>query len=381
MQLGLTSFGGPIAHLGYFNREYVQKRRWLSAEEYAALVSLCQLLPGPTSSQVGFLIGLRRAGIAGALAAWIGFTLPSAALMYAFAIFAPRVPGPLMQAVSHGLMLAAVVVVSQAVWNMARTLCPDWPRAVIALAAAAILAFHSNAVLQLLALAWGAAAGSVVCRKLKHAAIELPVAANHRMAWIALVVFCGLLIALPILGAFQHGSIALASIFCRAGALVFGGGHVVLPLLQDALVQGHWLSDEEFLAGYGFAQAMPGPLFTVAAYLGAASAPTHAALPWAALALLAIFLPGLLVSFAGLSFSTRLASIPGALAMLAGVNAAVVGVLGAALYNPIAVTAIRSATDAGAVIIGFALLQWRRVPPILVAALCVAASLALRVAS
>jgi chromate transporter len=381
LQLGLTSFGGPIAHLGYFNREYVQKRRWLSAEEYAAFVSLCQLLPGPTSSQVGFLIGLRRAGIFGALAAWVGFTLPSAVLMYAFAILAPHMPGPLMQALLHGLMLTAVAVVSQAVWSMARSLCPDWQRAAIALAAAALLAFHSNAMLQLLALAGGAIAGSIVCRKLKFAIVELPAAAHHRTAWIALTVFCGLLIALPALSVFApHGPIALASIFYRAGALVFGGGHVVLPLLQNALVPGRWISNEGFLAGYGFAQAMPGPLFTVAAFLGAASAPTAASLPWAVLALLAIFLPGLLLSLVGLSLWSQVARVPTALAMLAGVNAAVVGLLGAALYNPIALTAIHSAFDAAVVIVGFVLLQWRRVPPILVAALCVAASLALRVA-
>jgi chromate transporter len=381
LQLGLTSFGGPIAHLGYFNREYVQKRRWLSAEEYAALVSLCQLLPGPTSSQVGFLIGLRRAGIFGALAAWVGFTLPSAVLMYAFAMLAPHSPGPFMQALLHGLMLTAVAAVSQALWSMARSLCPDWQRAAIALAAAALLAFHSNAMLQILALAGGAVAGSIVCRKLKFAIIVLPPATHHRTAWIALTVFCGLLIALPALSAFApHGPIALASIFYRAGALVFGGGHVVLPLLQNALVPGQWISNDGFLAGYGFAQAMPGPLFTVAAYLGAASAPTGASLQWAVLALLAIFLPGLLLSLVGLSLWSQLARVPTALAMLAGVNAAVVGLLGAALYNPIAVTAIHGAFDAAVIIMGFVLLQWRRVPPILVAALCVAASLALRLA-
>jgi chromate transporter len=376
LQLGLTSFGGPIAHLGYFNREYVQKRRWLSAEQYAALVSLCQLLPGPTSSQVGFLIGLHRAGICGALAAWVGFTLPSAVLLYAFAIFAPHTPGPLMQALLHGLMLTAVAVVSQAVWSMARSLCPDWQRAAIALAAAALLAMNSSTLLQLLALAGGAIAGSIACRKLKFAGIELPPATHHRTAWIALAVFCGLLLALPVWSAFApHGPIALANIFYRAGALVFGGGHVVLPLLQDALVPGQWLSNESFLAGYGFAQAMPGPLFAVAAYLGAASAPASASLPWAVLALLAMFLPGLLLSLVGLSLWSRFARAPTALAMLAGINAAVVGLLAAALYNPIALTAIHSAFDAGVAVTGFGLLQWRRVPPILVAALCVAASL------
>jgi chromate transporter len=379
LRLGLTSFGGPIAHLGYFNREYVQKRQWLSTEEYAALVSLCQLLPGPTSSQVGFLIGLRRAGIFGALAAWVGFTLPSAVFMYTFARLAPRAPGLMMEAVLHGFMLTAVVVVSQAVWSMARTLCPDWQRAAIALAAAAMLAFHSNGILQLLALAGGGAAGSSLCRNLKHANIELPATTKARTAWIALSVFCLLLLALPILGAFApHGPLALANIFFRAGAFVFGGGHVVLPLLQNALVPGHWISNDGFLAGYGFAQAMPGPLFTFAAYLGAAAAPTSMSLAWAALALVAIFLPGLLLSFVGLSLWSQLARVPTALAMLAGVNAAVVGLLGAALYNPIAITAIHSAFDVGVVVIGFALLQWRRVPPILVATLCVATSLAMR---
>jgi chromate transporter len=259
---------------------------------------------------------------------------------------------------------------------MARTLCADWPRANIALDAAAILCFHSNGVLQLIALAGGAAAGSIVCRNLKHAIIELPAATNSRMAWIALVVFCGLLIALPALRAFApHGPLALANIFYRAGALVFGGGHVVLPLLRDALVPGQWISDEGFLAGYGLAQAMPGPLFTFAAYLGAASAPIHASLPWAVLALIAIFLPGLLLSVVGLSLWSWLARIPTALAMLAGINAAVVGVLAAALYNPIAVTAIHSAMDVTVVVIGFVLLQWRRIPPVLVAALMVTASL------
>jgi chromate transporter len=377
LQLGLTSFGGPIAHLGYFNREYVQKRQWLSAEEYAAVVSLCQLLPGPTSSQVGFLIGHRRAGIFGALAAWVGFTLPSAVFMYAFAMLAPRGSGPLMQGVLQGLMLTAFAVVSQAVWSMARSLCPDWQRAIIALGAATILAFHSDGVLQLLVLAGGGIAGSIVCRNSMHARIELPAATDNKLAWSALVVFCGLLIALPFLGELApHGPIALANIFYRAGAFVFGGGHVVLPLLQGALVPGHWVSDDGFLAGYGFAQAMPGPLFTVAAYLGAASAPAHASLPWAVLALGAIFLPGLLLSIVGLSLWSQLARIPAALATLAGINAAVVGLLAAALYKPIAVTAIHGAMDVGIAVIGFVLLQWRRVPPILVAALMVAASLA-----
>jgi chromate transporter len=376
LQLGLTSFGGPIAHLGYFNREYVQKRRWLSAEEYAAFVSLCQLLPGPTSSQVGFLIGLHRAGIVGALAAWVGFTLPSAVLLYAFAIFAPHTPGPLMHALLHGLMLTAVAVVSEALWSMARSLCPDWQRAAIALGAAALLATNSSTLLQFLALAGGAIAGSIACRKVRYAGITLPAVAPRRTAWIGLAIFCAPLLALPLWSAFApHGPIALASLFYRAGALVFGGGHVVLPLLQDALVPGRWLTNEGFLAAYGFAQAMPGPLFAVAAYFGAASAPAGVSLLWAVIALLAIFLPGLLLSLVGLSLWSGFARAPTALAMLAGINAAVVGLLAAALYNPIALTAIHGAFDAVVALTGFGLLHWRRVPPILVAALCIAASL------
>jgi chromate transporter len=240
-----------------------------------------------------------------------------------------------------------------------------------------VLAFYGTGVLQFLVLAGGGIAGSILCRNLKQAGIDLPAGPRHRSAWIALAAFCFLLIALPIAGGFApHGPMALANVFYRAGACVFGGGHVVLPLLQGALVRGQWISDEGFLAGYGFAQAMPGPLFTVAAYLGAAGAPTHASLAWAALALAAIFLPGLLLSIVGLSLWSQLARMPTALATLAGINAAVVGLLGAALYKPIGITAIHGALDVGIAVVGLALLQWRRVSPILVAALMVAACLA-----
>ncbi len=375
LRLGLTSFGGPIAHLGYFERTYVRQRRWLSGEEYAGLVSLCQLLPGPTSSQVGFLIGLRRAGWPGALAAWLGFTLPSALLMYGFGALVPRTSGSLMRAVLHGLMLAAVVVVAQAVWSMGRILCADRRRVAIALLVAAVLLLGSGEITQIAALVGGGLLGGVLCRKNTIETIVLPTAVNPRLAWIAFEVFCGLLIALPILTLFfPHGLIALTDIFYRAGALVFGGGHVVLPLLQRALVPIGWVSDGTFLSGYGFAQALPGPLFTIAAYLGAASAPGQASLLWAALALLAIFLPGLLLSVAGLALWARLAHISTARAALAGINAAVVGLLGAALYNPVWTTAVHSALDLALTAVGFALLQWSRAPAILVVALCVAAS-------
>ncbi|MBS0419990.1 MAG: chromate efflux transporter [Proteobacteria bacterium] len=377
LKLGLTSFGGPIAHLGYFERTYVRQRRWLSVEQYGGLISLCQLLPGPTSSQVGFLIGLHRAGWLGALAAWVGFTLPSALLMYAFALFAPAKPGPLMQAVLHGLMLTAVVVVAQAVWSMSRSLAPDLPRRMIAVAACVpLLCFHSG-LAQFLTLIGGAIAGVFLCRSTSRTAPKLPAGLHARVAWTALGVFIALLAGLSSSPLFQtQGPVALANIFYRSGAFVFGGGHVVLPLLQQALVPAGWLSDERFLAGYGFAQAMPGPLFTLAAYLGAASAPSHESLLWAAIALVAIFLPGLLLATSGLSLLGRISDKNTANAVLAGVNAAVVGLLAAALYNPVWVSAVRSAVDIAIVVVAFVLLQRLRTPPILIAALCVGASLA-----
>jgi chromate transporter len=375
LTLGLTSFGGPIAHLGYFERTYVRERRWLSAAEFTGLVGLCQLLPGPTSSQVGFLVGLRRAGWPGALAAWTGFTLPSALLMYAFALLASRAHGPVMHSVVHGLMLTAVAIVAQAVWNMARSLCPDWQRVVIALLAAVLLLLHGSPAMQLAVMSAGALGGWLLCRGVQLPEFTPAAALNSAAAWMMVALCCGLLLALPALALLDpHGLLALASIFYRAGALVFGGGHVVLPLLRDALVPGGWVSDDTFLTGYGFAQGIPGPLFTFAAYLGAVSAAPHASAPWAIVALLAIFLPGLLLASAGMSLWSRLAHAPAAPAMLAGINAAVVGVLGAALYNPVWIAGIRGGADLAVAAAGFVLLQRWRIPPILVVALCVAAS-------
>ncbi len=377
LQLGLTSFGGPIAHLGYFERTYVQERRWLTGAEYAGIVGLCQLLPGPSSSQVGFLIGYRRAGWLGALAAWTGFTLPSALLMYAFALFASSVRGPTMEAIVHGLTLTAVAVVAQAVWSMARTLCPDRQRTGIALLAAVLLLLHSSEAMQLAALLIGAMGGWLLCRTVQLPVFTPPAGLNFRIAWTMVAVFCGLLIGLPVLTALDpHGPIALTSIFYRAGALVFGGGHVVLPILRDALVPSGWISDDTFLTGYGFAQGMPGPLFTFAAYLGAVSAPAHASALWATVALLAIFLPGLLLAIAGMSLWSRLAHVQAAKAMLAGINAAVVGVLGAALYNPVWTTGVRGSVDVAVAVTGFVLLERWRAPPVLVVALCVVVSAA-----
>ena len=374
LRLGLTSFGGPIAHLGYFERMYVQKRHWLSSANFAGIVGLCQLLPGPSSSQAGFLIGYHKAGWGGAFAAWVGFTLPSALLMYAFALFASRARGPIVGAIVHGLMLAAVAVVAQAVWSMARNLCPDPQRKAIALLGAALLLFHSSAAMQLAVMLIGATVGWFLCRTVQPPAFVPPSGPKIRIAWILVVVFSGLLLVLPfLLSSEPHGPIALTAIFYRAGALVFGGGHVVLPILRDALVPSGWISDDAFLTGYGFAQAIPGPLFTFAAYLGAASAPAHAAAGWALIAVIAIFLPGLLLAIAGLSLWSRLMGVPAAQASVLGVNAAVVGVLGAALYNPVWTTAVHGGLDVVVAIVGFILLERWRTPPIMVVALCVVA--------
>ncbi|HEY6922200.1 MAG TPA: chromate efflux transporter [Steroidobacteraceae bacterium] len=406
LKLGLTSFGGPIAHLGYFEQTYVRKLRWLTSEAYAELVALCQTLPGPTSSQVGFLVGLRRAGWPGAVAAWVGFTLPSALLMYACAMLATVLAPQGNQAwwlpVLHGLLLTAVAVVAQAVWSMARSLCPDWPRrALAALSCAALLLFASPAT-QVSVMALGALAGLGICRGASssrqaemgrnnasprtEAARTLPEGpaitgagmahpVGPRTAAVALVSYVLLLGALTSTALLApRGPLALAAIFYRAGALVFGGGHVVLPLLRQELVPGGWLSDSGFLSGYALAQGLPGPLFTVAAYLGAVSAPVHQAAAWSVVAILAIFLPGLLLAAGGVSLWSRIAAIRGAAAALAGVNAAVVGILAAALYDPVWISGVHDLVDAVTALAAFVLLQRWRLPAPAIAGLCVGVS-------
>ena len=375
LRLGLTSFGGPIAHLGYFERVYVRERGWLSAEQYAALVALCQILPGPTSSQVGFLIGLHRAGWRGALLAWVGFTLPSAVLLYAGARLAMQAQGPLAGATLHGLKLVAVAVVAQAVWSMARRLCTDLSTAVIAAGAAALLLAASGSAVQLAALTAGFAAGLLWCRPASVPPLPTESTAQQRAAWLAFAAYTVLLLGLPLLAwRYPHSGLALAQVFYRAGALVFGGGHVVLPLLRAALVPTGWLSDDAFLAGYGLAQAVPGPLFTVAAYLGPSalpSAPASAAL----IALVAIFVPGLLLAVAGSSLWMALAQRTRLRAGITGINAAVVGILAAALYNPVWTSAVRDPADIAVAAGALLLLASQRVPPLVVVLLCVAASI------
>jgi len=377
LRLGLTSFGGPIAHLGYFERTYVRELGWLSAEQYGALVGLCQILPGPTSSQVGFLIGLHRAGWRGALSAWVGFTLPSALLLYGCARLSTQVQGPPVDATVHGLKLVAVAVVAQAVWSMARRLCTDASTRLIAFGAAALLLASSAAVAQLAALAAGFAAGLLWCQPASVPPVAADPLARGRTAWLALATFSLLLMALPLLSwRHPHSGVALVQVFYRAGALVFGGGHVVLPLLRAPLVPG-WLSDDAFLSGYGLAQAVPGPLFTVAAYLGAIaapSAPTAAAL----IALVAIFLPGLLLAVAGSSLWTALAHRTRLRAGITGVNAAVVGILAAALYDPVWRSAVHDTADIAVAAGALLLLMTQRVPPVVVVALCAAVSIVRR---
>jgi chromate transporter len=398
LKLGLMSFGGPIAHLGYFERTYVRQLEWLTSAQYAQLVALCQSLPGPTSSQVGFLVGLHRAGWQGAVAAWVGFTLPSALLMYAFAMLAAALASPAyqgwVQPILHGLVLTAVAVVAQAVWSMARSLCPDWPRRLIAaLSCFALLLFASPSA-QVIVMLFGAAAGlyralpgkasattagSARSFEVGTAAIEVGTTRSvpPRAAVGALMLYGLLLAAFFGLGLLATGGpLALAAIFYRAGALVFGGGHVVLPLLRQELVPGGWLSDSGFLSGYALAQGLPGPLFAVAAYLGAASAPEHQSAAWSLLAVLAIFLPGLLLATGGVSLWSLLAKAPSASAALAGVNASVVGILAAALYDPVWLSGVHDLADAVTALTAFALLQRWRLPAPAIAALCLGVSLA-----
>ncbi len=392
LKLGLSSFGGPIAHLGFFRAEFVERRRWLDERRYAELVALCQFLPGPASSQVGFAIGLQRAGWRGALAAWAGFTLPSAIALVLFALGLARIDSanPLLAGVLQALKVVAVAVVAQAVVSMARALTPDATRRGLALLAAAIVLPHGGAAMQFVALATSALGGAWLLRGSTRAcgnAVDAarPAAASgieprHRVSRragaSAAVLFIALLVALPIAASWSHYPLlGIAAAFYRAGALVFGGGHVVLPLLQAGVVAPGWVDESAFVAGYGAAQAVPGPLFTFAAYLGsvlgtpgiagstAAGASALGAWAAAALCLVAIFLPGLLVLVAALPWWDELRARPALRRSIAGVNAGVVGVLLAAWIDPVATSAVRGLADAlfaGAL---YALLVGLRWPP------------------
>ncbi|WP_311976768.1 chromate efflux transporter [Bradyrhizobium aeschynomenes] len=370
LKLGLTCFGGPIAHIGYFRDEFVVRRKWIDEHAYADLVGLCQFLPGPASSQVGFSIGLMRAGYLGALTAWIGFTLPSAAALILFAYGAGWLSGPFGAGLLHGLKLTAVAIVAQAVWGMVRSLCPDRARASIAVAAAIIILLSATSVAQIAAIMLGALAGLWLCRSEAAAPsghVAIPV--SRRVGLMALALFVMLLAGLPLLrGLTGSTGLALFDAFYRSGALVFGGGHVVLPLLREAFVGPGWLSDDAFLAGYGAAQAVPGPLFTFAAYLGTIVAPQPHGIIGAILGLLGIFLPGMLVLLAALPLWDSFRKRAGAQAMMRGINAAVVGVLGAALYDPVWTSTVHGPKDFAVALVGFLLLVAWRAPPLVVVA-------------
>jgi chromate transporter len=369
-KLGISCFGGPIAHIGYFREEFVIRRRWLDEVAFADLVALCQFLPGPASSQVGFSIGLMRGGYLGGLAAWTAFTLPSAILMLLFACGAKYLQGPIGTGLLHGLKLVAVAIVAQAVWGMARTLCPDRERTSIAVIVAVIILFSASSVAQIGAIALGGAAGLWLCRAGPPASngeghMSMPV--SRSIGLLALATFFLLLGVPPLLNTVLHEQgLALFDAFYRSGALVFGGGHVVLPLLRDATVTPGWVSDDAFLAGYGAAQAVPGPLFTFSAYLGAVMKLPPNGIAGAAISLIGIFLPGILVLIGTLPFWDAFRRRSSAQAIMRGVNAAVVGVLGAALYNPVWTSAVKTPGDFAVALVGFVLLTVWQAPPLVV---------------
>ncbi len=380
LKLGLTSFGGPIAHLGYFRDELVTRRKWLTDSAYADLVALCQFLPGPASSQVGFALGMMRAGWLGALAAFTAFTLPSALALLVFAMAAASLGGPVGTGALQGLKIVAVAIVAQAVWGMARTLCPDRERATIALGAVIVLAFLPGAFGMVGAIMLGALAGLALGRGSGTPVgghVRMPVSRGIAVA--ALAVFAGLLVLLPLVAG-QGQTLAVIDSFYRAGALVFGGGHVVLPLLQAEVVPPGWVTPDQFLAGYGAAQAVPGPLFTFAAYLGAVLGPEPNGLPGAAVALLAVFLPGFLILVGVLPFWDRFRAMAPAQSVMQGANAAVVGILGAALYSPVFTSAIRDLREFALALACFILLMAWKAPPWAVVIVAAAGGVGLSIA-
>ena len=379
LKLGLTSFGGPIAHLGYFRAEFVERRRWLDDQSYGDLVALCQFLPGPASSQVGMALGLRRAGWAGALAAWLGFTLPSAIALILFAYGVAEWSALASSGAIHGLKVVAVAVVAQAVWGMAKSLCPNRLRAGMAIVAALVVLVVPTAAGQVGAIVFGGLVGRWAL-PLGHLApaTHQDYGVRRSTGALLLAIFVGLLVLLPVLAASQPSLwLQATAVFYKAGALVFGGGHVVLPLLQAGVVPPGWISNDAFLAGYGAAQAVPGPLFSFAAYLGAAMpAPLGG---WAGgLALLVvIFVPAFLLVAGALPFWEALRQRDGVQRAMGGINASVVGVLGAALYDPVWTSAIHSRADFGLALAAFGLLVYARLPPVLVVALAAAAGWAM----
>ena len=364
LKLGFTSFGGPTAHLGYFRNELVHRRNWVTEQQYGQLVALCQFLPGPASSQVGFALGLIRGGYLGALAAWFAFTVPSALLLVLFAMGAVALDGPVGQGVLIGLKAVAVAVVTHAVWGMAKTLTPDLRRISIGLGAVALALLIPGTYGQLLGIVVGLVAGILWCRDLVTTDdASLTVRVSKRVGILCAVAFGLLLVGLPLMVAATNNAwLALTDAFYRAGALVFGGGHVVLPLLQGEEAIATAVTQDQFLAGYGAAQAVPGPLFTFAAYLGFEMGDRASAWGSAAVALVAVFVPGLLLVLAVLPFWNAIRNNTTVAAAMIGANAAVVGVLAAALINPIITSGITGIATLVIAVGGFALLQFVKLP-------------------
>lgn len=373
LRLGLTSFGGPVAHLGYFHNEFVTRRKWISESSYADLVALCQFLPGPASSQVGIAIGLSRAGYMGALAAWTGFTLPSAILLILFASGLTHFGGTLSAGALHGLKVAAVAVVAQAVWGMARQLCTDAARVTIMVAAACLALWLPFAWSQLGIIVLAALFGLLIFTPtpVKATSDRLPILISARMGVAWLMLFLALLSGLPLLaGLFPGTALSMVDVFYRAGSLVFGGGHVVLPLLQAEVIPAGWLSNDIFLAGYGAAQAVPGPLFTFAAFIGASMSVGPSGVIGGALCLLAIFIPSFLLVAGALPFWELIRHNARMRGAIFGINAAVVGLLLAALYKPVWTSTIQTPQDFGFALVALLALIYWKFPPWLVVVCC-----------
>jgi chromate transporter len=374
LKLGLTSFGGPIAHLGHFQRELVERRRWLDTAHYAQLVAICQALPGPASSQLGFALGMTRAGWRGAIAAFVAFTAPSVCLLLVFTRLLERLDDRVWSVILHGVKLLAVAVVAQALVGMVRQLAPDWSRRLIALAVAAVLVV-SDGAMHIPVLVFGAACGLLFCHGVQPDTGGVPACAvSPRASTVLLVLFAALLGVSLLAAAAPSPLVKLAAALYRSGALVFGGGHVVLPLLQDAVVTPGWVGRDEFVAAYGAAQVVPGPMFSVAALFGASVEPALGGVVGAGVAVLAIFLPGLLLVAGVLPRWHAIAHNAGAMRALAGVNAAVTGLVAAALYDPVWTSAIHSLVDLGIAAVAFLLLTTLRVPVLWVVAWCVVAA-------
>ncbi|MFA5584544.1 MAG: chromate efflux transporter [Bacteriovoracaceae bacterium] len=375
LRLGLTSFGGPIAHLGYFRDEFVTKRKWISEHAYADLVALCQFLPGPASSQVGMGIGLSRGGVWGAILAWIGFTIPSAIVLIVFGLGMAHFEVGEHQHWLHALKVVAVAVVAQAVLGMGKKLCPDKERITIAVIASVIVLFIHSAIVQILVLVVAGIIGAYFLRTNTELPHEPLHKGRRRVGAVFLTLFVAILVTLPILRSmYPDQTLKVFDSFYRSGALVFGGGHVVLPLLQAEVVPTGWVSNDLFMAGYGMANAVPGPLFTFSAYLGAVSSKEPNAWIGAFISLIAVFLPSFLLIIGALPFWEKLRSLPRIRQSILGINAAVVGILLAALYHPVWTSAIFSAKDFALAAVGFLFLEFWKVPSWAVVLISVVAS-------